>query len=135
MFCAVVAVNALWRINNYSTRYLLYESLVLHKKLCKPDRSKAKSIRRIASYEDFSIPTVHLCPAQLWLTTPPGAKKITLRGTFSTSHFLRPLAYPDLDPAVDRQPGSPRGGTRREGSACAPFDRVRLRAPEERDDV
>ena len=35
MFSSIVADNALWRINNYSTRYLLYESLV-EKKLLRP---------------------------------------------------------------------------------------------------
>ena len=34
--------------------------------------------------------------------------------------FLQRLHGVNLEPAVDRQPGSPRGETRREGSACAP---------------
>ena len=92
--------NRLWRINNYSTRYLLCESHCL-----------------------TNIP--HLQPAyKLGLPCGP-CRTLNFVKTFF-SWLLVVLALfafenaSNFAPAVNRQPWFPRGRTRREGSACPP---------------
>ena len=70
-----------------------------------PPGAKNITLRGTFSTTHFSIPRAHVCPALLCLRTPPGTKE-----GYSTRFLL---------PAVDRQPGPPRDGTRRGGSACA----------------
>ena len=36
---------------------------------------------------DFRVPTIYLCPTYFWCKTAHGAKTITLRSSFSTSHI------------------------------------------------
>ena len=79
-------------VENKFSRTSRLSKLVLHKKLCRADFSKVKSIRRVASNSN-------------------------------------------LRPAVDRQPGSPREKTRREGSARSPSQPARLLEPVKQEGV
>ena len=53
---------------------------------------KWKRINRTRTISIFP-PIVHLCPARLWAWTRPGANRITLRGTFYTSHVRWKITF------------------------------------------
>ena len=62
---------------------------VRYEKLHRVEASKLISQEWNASNFIVSMSIPHLCSVQLWVKFALGANQITLRGTFSTSHFMR----------------------------------------------
>ena len=72
---------------------------ILHQNLLRFYIFSAKTTGWIASYVIFSMRIAYLCPVRLFGKSSPDTNRITLRGTFSTSHL-----WLNFGPAVNRQP-------------------------------
>ena len=60
------------------------------KKLCKAGASKQYPSVNTRAMIDFRVQMLYPCPAYFWCKNAHGAKTITVRGTFSLSHFRCP---------------------------------------------
>ena len=63
------------------------ESAILHWICYNPISSKRKTSHRIASKSTLKVAKLHLCPTDVGCKIATGTRGITLRGTFSMSHF------------------------------------------------